>query len=610
MFNIYKYFIKNTLVCQEAVHSFMKKRFTYEERSFYLDGEPFIIRSGAIHYFRVPRAYWHDSLLKLKECGFNTVETYLAWNLHEREEGTFDFQGDLDFTEFLREARELGLFAIIRPGPYICAEWEFGGLPYWLLRYPDMQIRCLNDLFLSKLLPYIEKVCERLRPHLIENGGNVLMVQVENEYGCFGNDRAYMKKLFAFYKEKMENVLYFTSDGWGDEDMFDDGTIDGCLSFANFGSAAGRRMSELGEIRPNQPLMCAEFWSGWFDRWHGETHGRTAAEVAQELEPFFQNGHSFNMYMFHGGTNFGFMNGSILLNGEYQPTVTSYDYGAPLNEAGDRTETYYAVRALFEKYVGKLPKLTAKDGERAAYGELRFTQKAELFKNIPRLTKNTVKAPNPIFMEDLGQGYGYVLYRSEEFSVKVDKELTFLDLKDRAVVYVNGKKFGVQERGRALPKLCIKGNPRAPSVRLDLLVENMGRNNFGPYMFEKKGLGCVLKAEKNVFGWESVALDLENTETLEFENGVTPSEMPAFYKAKFTVDEPKDTFLKTTGFTKGFAMVNGFNLGRYYNTAGPQQTLYVPATALKKGENELIVFESDEMIAPTAEFVAMPQRSN
>ncbi len=587
----------------------MKKRFTFQGRQFYLDGKPFTIRSGAIHYFRVPKAYWRDRLLKLKECGFNTVETYLAWNLHEQEEGVFRFENELDFVEFIREAREQGLYAIIRPGPYICAEWEFGGLPYWLLRYPDMQIRCLNDLFLSKLLPYIAEVCKRLRPHLIENGGNVLMVQVENEYGEFGNDRAYMKRLFAFYKEQMENCLYFTSDGCEDEDMLDDGTVEGCLSFANFGSKAGMKMAALGEKRPNQPLMCAEFWSGWFDRWHGESHGRTAQEVAQELLPFFQNDYNFNMYMFHGGTNFGFMNGSILLNGEYQPTITSYDYGAPLNEAGDRTETYYAVRALFERAVGNLPETTATESKKAAYGEVRLTHKAGLFQNLSNLTKKSLKKPNPVFMEDLGQGYGYVLYRSETFSVKVDKELTLLDLKDRATVYANGEKIGVQERGRALPPLRLKGNPDAPCVRLEILVENMGRNNFGPYMFEKKGLGAVLKAEKSVFGWESISLDLENAENLAFEEDVRPNDLPAFYKAEFEIDEPRDTFLKTTGFTKGFVMINGFNLGRYYNTAGPQQTLYVPATVLKKGNNKLIVFESDEMCAPTVTFLDSPERS-
>jgi beta-galactosidase len=315
------------------------------------------------------------------------------------------------------------------------------------------------------------------------------------------------------------------------------------------------------------------------------------------------------MYMFHGGTNFGFMNGSILLNGEYQPTVTSYDYGAPLNEAGDRTETYYAVRALFERAVGNLPETTATESKKAAYGEVRLTHKAELFQNLSNLTKASLKKPNPVFMEDLGQGYGYVLYRSEAFFVKVDKELTLLDLKDRATVYANGKKLGVQERGRALPPLRLKGNPDEPSVRLEILVENMGRNNFGPYMFEKKGLGAVLKAEKSVFGWESVSLDLENTENLTFEEDVRPSDLPTFYKAEFEIDEPRDTFLKTTGLTKGFAIINGFNLGRYYNTAGPQQTLYVPATVLKKGKNKLIVFESDEMRNSTVEFLASPERS-
>ena len=274
------------------------KKFTYFGKSFYLDGKPFIIRSGAIHYFRVPSIYWRDRLQKLKECGFNCVETYVAWNLHEKKEGEFDFSDELDLGMFIDTAQELGLYAIVRPGPYICAEWEFGGLPTWLLRDPELRIRCNNARYLKKLYRYLEKVFHVLSPRLIENGGNVLMTQVENEYGGYGRDKNYLLALYEFYKAKLPNCIFFTSDSIDDIDDFEAGAIDGCLSFVNFGSDTLRRMKKLEELRPNQPLMCMEFWSGWFDHWGGEHHVRSAADISKAILPFLENDYNFNMYNF------------------------------------------------------------------------------------------------------------------------------------------------------------------------------------------------------------------------------------------------------------------------------------------------------------------------
>lgn len=577
------------------------KKFTYKGKDFLLDDNKISIRSGAIHYFRVPKECWRDRLLKLKECGFNCVETYLAWNMHEKNEGEFNFSDNLDFGKFLDIANELGLMAIVRPGPYICAEWEFGGLPFWLLKYPQMQVRCNNHLFFEKLSAYLEKVIEQINPRLVSNGGNVIMVQVENEYGGYGNDKAYLERVYEFFKCRLDECVLFTSDNVGDRDVFFDGAIDGCVAMANFGSQTENRMSILESYKPNQPLMCAEFWCGWFDRWHGEHHLRDGDEYCQDLEQFLKNDYSFNVYMFHGGTNFGFMNGAVLLDGQYQPTVTSYDYCAPLNEAGDRTETYYKIRNLFSKYVKDMPKLSAKDSEKKAFGRVNFNLRCDLLENYEFISE-PVNSCTPLFMEDLNQGYGYTLYICDNFGVSEEKELTLVDARDRAIVYLDGEKVGTYERGLENKKILIK--PKEKLGQLQILLENMGRNNYGPYMFEKKGLGGVLKDGRNVFGWKCIPLTMENIENIPFSSGKALGDKPAFYKSKFFIDKPFDTFVKPDGFTKGVIIINGFNLGRFYNPAGPQKTLFVPSSILKAGENEIVVFESDFTDNPMVEFVA------
>lgn len=571
------------------------KRFYYDNKDFYLDDRAFNLHSGAVHYFRVPRMYWRDRLLKLKECGLNCVETYVAWNLHEPKEDSFDFSGDLDLREFIDEATELGLWIIVRPGPYICAEWEGGGLPAWLLECNEIGLRCDNVIFLEKTERYLKKVFEIVRPCLVENGGNILMMQIENEYGSFGNDKSYLSKTVDIFNRYVPECLLFTSDGL-DPSMLISGTLDGILACANFGSETESNMEQLKKFRPDQPLMCMEFWCGWFDHWGGKHTVRPTREKLDCIEEFLKNGYSFNIYMFCGGTNFGFMNGmNAFENGETQATVTSYDYDAFLTESGDRTEAYYELRKLMQEYAD-VPPLTASESVKTGYGSVRFTERAALFDNVENIgTRYT--SVTPLHMEECGQSYGYILYRTKtEFGGRVILE----GLADRALVFADGELIGVTERN-ALQPVWLK--PLERSAKIDVLVENAGRINYGPRLLDRKGISGMRMGGQRMFHFDCISLPMDNLENVCYTDDVeSMSKEPGFYKAEFTVDSISDTFLRPSGFSRGFAVLNGFNLGRFNNIAGPQKTLYVPGQYLREGENTLIIFDSDGANELLAEF--------
>ena len=584
---------------------------TYKGNDFYMDGEKYTVLSGAMHYFRIPRAYWHDRLLKLKECGMNTVETYTCWNLHEPREGEFDFSGNLDLDAYITEAESLGLNVIVRPGPYICAEWEFGGLPAWLLKYEKMPIRCYDETFLSKVKRYYNKLLSYVRPHLASNGGGVIMIQVENEYGSYGNDKDYLRAIADIYRENGMDCLYFTSDG-PYQTMLSGGTLDDCLAVANFGSKPETWLAELKAFRPNAPLMCGEYWCGWFDHWFEEHHTRTAEDIVSDFEGFFRLGASFSFYMFHGGTNFGFMNGANY-GAKYEPTVTSYDYCSPLNEAGDRTPTYYAVRDMIAKYGHPVPPITATETKKAAYGKVALTECADLFANLDNIAK-PVHSAAPKFMEDLDQSYGYLLYRSTLRGSYEEGGLVIEDIHDRAQIFLDGEPKAVYTRWAPPAKeeryqLKLDGQK---DVRLDILVENMGRVNYGPKLLDHKGISGVRFGYEGIqrqFGWDMYSLPMESELAgLIFAPAKEKSyDKPTFFRGTLDIaGEPADTFIRLDGFHKGFVKINGFNLGRYFNDAGPQKTLFVPAPVLRSGKNEILVFESDGTDTLTVEFFAEP----
>ena len=584
---------------------------TYKGNDFYMDGEKYTVLSGAMHYFRIPRAYWHDRLLKLKECGMNTVETYTCWNLHEPREGEFDFSGNLDLGAFITEAENLGLNVIVRPGPYICAEWEFGGLPAWLLKYEKMVLRCYDEIFLSKVKRYYGELLSHIRPHLASRGGGVFMLQVENEYGSYGNDKEYLRAIADIYRENGMDCLYFTADG-PYQTMLSGGTLDDCLSVANFGSKPETWLAELKAFRPNAPLMCGEYWCGWFDHWFEEHHTRTAEDIVSDFEGFFRMGASFSFYMFHGGTNFGFMNGANY-GEKYEPTVTSYDYCSPLNEAGDRTPTYYAVRDMIAKYGFPVPPITATETKKAAYGKVTLTECADLFASLDNIAK-PVHSAAPKFMEEIDQSYGYILYRSTLRGSYEEGGLVIEDIHDRAQIFLDGEPKAVYTRWAPPAKeeryqLKLDGQK---DVCLDILVENMGRVNYGPKIRDRKGISGVRFGYEGIqrqFGWDMYALPMEGELAgLAFAPATEKSYgMPTFFRGTLDIaGEPCDTFIRLDGFRKGFVKVNGINIGRYFNEAGPQKTLFVPAPFLRSGANEILVFESDGTDSLTVEFFAEP----
>lgn len=584
---------------------------TYKDEKFYMDGKPFVIVSGTIHYFRVHQDYWYDRLLKLKECGFNCVETYTCWNLHEPEEGKFDFTGMLDIERYIDIANELGLYVILRPGPYICAEWEFGGLPAWLLKYNDMELRCYDELYLSKVKRYFTELLGRLRSKLATNGGNIIMLQIENEYGSYGNDKKYLKAIHNMYQELGMETLFFTSDG-AEYSMLTGGALDGILSTANFGSRPLINKKMMDEYFPNQPFMCAEYWNGWFDHWGEEHHVRPYKEIVEDFKTFMDNDWSINVYMFHGGTNFNFWNGANH-PGTYQPTVTSYDYGALLTEAGDRTEAYYKFREiLIEKFGDLVPNLTAKETDKYAYGKVKLKEQAMLFENLDNIA-NKIHVTAPKYMEDIGQNFGYVLYRTTINGPFDNWSLNIEHVHDRAQVFVDGVYKTTYTRWEKIEnedkvKIPLGYNQYA---NLDILVENMGRVNYGPKLRDKKGATgikfCSQYSNQYHFGWDMYSLPMNNLSKLIFKENVDINKIePMFLKGYLEIeDEPKDTFLLLDGFEKGFVVINGFNIGRYYKE-GPQRTLYVPAPILKKGKNEIIVFESDKTSSLTVEFLDKP----
>jgi len=565
---------------------------SYKGTDFLMDGKPYTVVSGAMHYFRIPREYWHDRLLKLKECGFNTVETYTCWNLHEPQEGIFDFSGMLDIAAYAREAQELGLNMILRPGPYICAEWEAGGLPAWLLSYPDMALRCHDARFLEKVRRYYTALFDLLRPMLATNGGNIIMVQIENEYGSYGDDKEYLAAVEKIYLDCGVDVLLYTSDGacnW----MLSGGSLPNRLCVANFGSKPEENFADLKKFREGQPLMCGEYWCGWFDHWYEEHHVRDAEELAGLFRDMLKSGASLNFYMFHGGTNFGFMNGANH-HDCYEPTVTSYDYNALLSEAGDLTPAYHAVRAINEEFFGKLPPLTVKNLPKKAYGKVRLTEKAGILEAAPYMS-DKILSPVPRYQEEIGQAFGFTLYSTEVRTERDELPLIADTIHDRAVFYINGVRKGLYERDRRADQVSL-ALKRGECARVDILVENMGRINYGPEMPDHKGLAGVRFGQQKHFGWEMRRLEMSAGQLARIvyspcSEGVADA---AFLRGSFQVEgKPCDTFVRLDGFHNGFVAVNGFNLGRYYNDAGPQKTLYCPAPMLHEGENEIVVFETD-----------------
>lgn len=562
---------------------------------FYLNDKKIKIISGGIHYFRVVPEYWRDRLEKIKALGCNTIETYVAWNVHEPKKGEFHFEGIADLKKFIELAQELGLWVIVRPSPYICAEWEFGGLPGWLAAEDGMRLRSYYEPYLNHVRDYYKELFKILTPLQITQGGPIIMFQVENEYGSYGEDVAYLEAMKQMMLDNGVEVPLITSDGpWSDQLAC--GKVEGVHQTANFGSKAQEQFAVLRKHVGDKPMMCMEFWVGWFDAWGDQHHIGDPLEHAQDLQDILEMGH-VNIYMAEGGTNFGFMNGANYYD-RLTPDVTSYDYDALLTEDGQITPKYEAFKEVISHFV-EIPEVefTTKI-ERKAYGKLTPAAKAGLFEVLEDIsTPAEHHYPQP--MEKLGQNYGYILYRSELVRDKMIERIRLLGANDRAKFYLDGEEFLTQYDRELLEE---KTSVNLRGDRLDILVENMGRVNYGAMMeHQNKGIkGAVVINGHQHYKWTHYPIPLENVDNIPFDKGYTEGK-PAFYKFELVAEEIGDTFLDFTGFGKGCVFVNGFNIGRFWEI-GPQKRLYIPGPLLKKGKNEIILFETE---GKTAEYITL-----
>jgi beta-galactosidase len=583
-------------------------QFAIGDTDFLLDGSPFRILSGALHYFRVHPAQWADRIRKARQLGLNTIETYVAWNAHAPTEGEFRLDDGLDLGRFLDLVAAEGMFAIVRPGPYICAEWANGGLPTWLtaqgaiIRRNDPQYMAAVNRYLSQLAPV-------LVPRQVGQGGPVILVQVENEYGAYGSDKDYLRALAKSLRGIGVTVPLTTVDQ-PTGSMLADGSLPELHATGSFGSHVAERLAELRRHQPSGPLMNAEFWDGWFDDWGAHHHVTPAAQTAHQLDELLRLGASVNLYMFHGGTNFGLSNGAND-KGTYRPIVTSYDYDAPLDEAGNPTAKYWAFREVLARYTTVPPDVPSAAAPAPAF-DVRLAQALPLWRVMEQLG-TWHWSDEPVSADDLGQAQGLTLYRAA-VDAPQGAVLEVGEVRDRAQVFLNQQPVGVLARDhhdRALPL------PSGARGTLDLLVEDQGRVDYGPRIGEPKGLiGPVTIGGAPVQGWQVLPLPLTDVTPAAAALRALPAAAvtslagPVFARGVFDLpgDETAgtaDLFLSTAGLGKGIAWLNGYCLGRYWSR-GPQRTLYVPGPVTRKEGNELIVLELGAAAVGTLRFVAAP----
>lgn len=563
---------------------------------FLLDDKPIQILSGAIHYFRVPKDDWYHSLYNLKALGFNTVETYIPWNYHEPREEHFEFSGEKDIQYFIQLAEELGLYVIIRPSPFICAEWEFGGLPSWLLNYKDMRIRSSDERFIDKVDRYYAQLFKILKPLQIDHNGPIIMMQIENEYGSFGEDKSYLNMIKGLMIKHGTTVPLFTSDGgWAQTLRAGSMAEDHILPTANFGSKTDINFQNLksfhDEFQKKWPLMCMEFWDGWFNRWGDDIIKRESDDLVAEVRTAVQQGH-INLYMFHGGTNYGFWNGCSARGSVDLPQITSYDYDAPLNEMGNPTQKYYDLQKMLKEEIPHIEQAEPLIKDFIELKHIQLQDKVSLFNVLDKISyKTTSKYPET--MEEAGDGLGYMLYRTKVHKDSSIEKFRIVDARDRVKMYIDGEHVYTayqQEIGDTFEAELQSEDPQ-----IDILVENMGRVNYGYKLLastQRKGLGQGLMQDLHfVQDYEQFHIQLEQLNKEHFEEEWI-KDTPALYRYVFMLNEANNTHIDVSAFSKGVVLVNGVNIGRYWNV-GPTASLYISKTLLHEGENEIIIFDTE-----------------
>ncbi|PJJ83555.1 glycoside hydrolase family 35 protein [Mucilaginibacter auburnensis] len=581
-----KYLIGAFLVVQ-AVAAWGQGRhtFTLGDSAFMLDGKPFQMISGEMHYPRIPREAWRHRMKMAKAMGLNTIGTYVFWNVHEPEKGVFSFTGNNDIVEFVKIAQQEGLWVVLRPSPYVCAEWEFGGYPYWLQSEKGLIVRSKEPGYIREYKSYIKEVGKLLAPLQINHGGNILMVQIENEYGSYGEDKSYLALNQQIFKEAGFDGLLFTCDPAKDLVR---GHLPGLLPGVNGLDDPAKVKKLINENHGGKgPYYIPEWYPAWFDWWGTPHHTVPASQYAGRLDSVLAAGISINMYMFHGGTTRGFMNGANYDdNKPFEPQISSYDYDAPLDEAGNPTPKFIAFRNVISKYIPtgkKLPPVPKKKPS-ISIAKIELRQSVMLSDALPKPVNNT----HPMTFEELKQDYGFVLYRTSVDGGNAGV-LNLQGLRDYAVVMVNGKTVGTLDR--RLNKDSIKLNLPPGKVQVDILVENMGRINFGKYMLQNTK-GITQKVSWNgveLNNWQHFRFPFSDLASFKFSSSKTAT-APVLRKGSFQLSNPGDTYLDMRQWGKGMVWINGHNLGKYWEI-GPQQTLYVPKEWLKKGRNDIVVLE-------------------
>ena len=592
-----------------------RESFAAGKNTFLLNGKPFVVKAAEVHYPRIPRPYWEHRIKMCKALGMNTLCLYVFWNIHEQKEGVYDFSGQNDVAEFCRLAQKNGMYVIVRPGPYVCAEWEMGGLPWWLLKKKDIRLRERDPYFLERVRLFEKEVGKQLAPLTIENGGPIIMVQVENEYGSYGEDKPYVSEIRDIVRQSgFDKVALFQCD-WASN--FTRNGLDDLIWTMNFGTGANidNQFRRLKELRPESPLMCSEFWSGWFDKWGARHETRPADDMVAGIDEMLSKGISFSLYMTHGGTSFGHWAGAN--SPGFAPDVTSYDYDAPINEWGLPTEKYWTLRRTMQKYAdgGKLPNVPKAPMNIISVPQFKFTEYAPIVCGIDTI----VESRDVKTMEELDMGWGSMFYETTLPTVSTRSLLTLNDCHDFAQVFIDGKYIGKIDRVKNEKSIVL---PAVTSgQKLTILIEAMGRINFGRAIKDFKGITDRVTLTAEADGHE-LTYDLKNwqiatipsdyqTAVKAFTSAQTqyasfilnPSLKKGYYRANFTLKKVGDTFINMEAFGKGMVYVNGHALGRFWNI-GPQQTLYVPGCWLKKGKNEVVVLD---IVGPKGDPVAYCQ---
>ena len=571
--------------------------FTTGDKTFLLNGKPFVVKAAELHYPRIPRAYWEHRIRMCKSLGMNTVCLYVFWNIHEQREGEFDFTGNNDVAAFCRLCQKHGMYVIVRPGPYVCAEWEMGGLPWWLLKKKDIRLREQDPYFMQRVEIFEKEVGRQLAPLTVQNGGPIIMVQVENEYGSYGKDKAYVGAIRDIVRKSgFDKVSLFQCD-WSSN--FLNNGLDDLTWTMNFGTGANidNQFKRLGEVRPNAPKMCSEFWSGWFDKWGARHETRPAKDMVEGMDEMLSKGISFSLYMTHGGTSFGHWAGAN--SPGFQPDVTSYDYDAPINEWGQPTPKFYELQKMMAKYNGgkKLPAVPKAPMPLISVPEFKLTEYKPLYYGVC----DSKESNAPLTFEDMDMGWGTMIYETQVPAIESASTLTG-DFHDFAQVYVNGKYVGKIDRVKNEKSLELPAMPQG--ANLTIVVEGMGRINFGRAIKDYKGIignvtissqkeNCdisltpTLWTNSTVKDDYAIAQEVFGMQTTKMRG--TDSKA-GYYRGYFTLSKVGDTFLNMEAFGKGQVYVNGHALGRFWHI-GPQQTLYLPGCWLKKGKNEVIVLD-------------------